>query len=391
MFADWVMLELTSADCMGNMRQLSDKGVEIRNIRVVGELTVRFQLRWHDLKLVRGFCEKKGLKLETLGRTGFLHRISPVFSRPVLLVGLVIMFLLCIYIPEHILFVTVEGNSAIPANQILEAAEECGVRLGVSRRSIRNETLKNQLLSRIPELQWAGINTYGSMAVITVRERQNTPEINELQGYTNIVAERDGVVLSCTITRGTGKISLGQAVKKGDILVSGISDYGISRVTGPAEGEILATTFREIVAITPDFRWQRTETTPQETRFSIRIGKKRINLYKCSGILGGSCVKMKLEYVLTLPGGLTLPFVLIRETVSDSVIRHESLGEDGMAAELTAFARNYLQTSMIAGQIVSASESCRGDAGIRLTGVYNCQEMIGRVRHEEIGVYDETD
>lgn len=31
--------------------------------------------------------------------------------------------------------------------------------------------MKNALLSAIPELQWAGVNTYGCRAVISVRER----------------------------------------------------------------------------------------------------------------------------------------------------------------------------------------------------------------------------
>ena len=36
---------------------------------------------------------------------------------------------------------------------------------------IRSEKVKNSLLQRIPQLQWAGINTDGCVAVISVREK----------------------------------------------------------------------------------------------------------------------------------------------------------------------------------------------------------------------------
>ena len=89
--------------------------------------------------------------------------------RPVLLAGLGILFLLAMYLPSRVLFIRVEGNMQIPDRQILAAAEECGIRFGASRREVRSEKVKNALLSSVPQLQWAGVNTAGCVATISVR------------------------------------------------------------------------------------------------------------------------------------------------------------------------------------------------------------------------------
>ena len=61
-----------------------------------------------------------------------------------------LLLALCMWVPEHVLFLSVEGNSAVPEAKILEAAESAGIRIGISRRAIRNENVKNRLLSAIP-------------------------------------------------------------------------------------------------------------------------------------------------------------------------------------------------------------------------------------------------
>jgi hypothetical protein len=48
-------------------------------------------------------------------------------------------------------------------------------------------------------------------------------------------------------------------------------------------------------------------------RYSILLGKKRINFYKGSGIYDGSCVKMVSQYHLTLPGDYVLPVTVVKE------------------------------------------------------------------------------
>ena len=118
-----------------------------------------------------------------------------------------------------------------------------------------------------------------------------------------------------------------------------------------------------------------------QRKFSLLIGKKRINLYFGSGILDGSCVKIYEESYITLPGGFQLPIALATE----SWIPWET--ETAVAAEtdLSKAAQDYLRGEMIAGRVLEAREEMdHGDECRILTGRYACLELIGQLREEEI-------
>ena len=60
--------------------------------------------------------------------------------------------------------------------------------------------------------------------------------------------------------------------------------------------------------------------------------------------------------------------------------------EAAAQSELKAFVDNYLTSQMVAGRILYAVESVFPQAGGHvLTGQYDCLEMIGRERAEEMG------
>ena len=387
MLRSWVEVELTSADVGAFLRRLTEMGIEIRDVTEKTELTIHFRIPARSLRNAERHCRNWGGKLTVLRMRGTVQ-YAGLIKRPVLICGTVLLLLLALWIPEHILFFSVEGNSAVPQNQILEAAANAGIRFGISRREIRSEPIKNRLLAELPELKWVGINTYGSLAVISVREREPETKTAQPKAVTSIVAARDGIVLTCTATKGTAMTAPGQTVKKDQVLISGYSDLGLTISATRAEGDVYAATTRSLSVKTPETGDQVTGISPCKRRFSLRIGKKRINFYKCSGILGGSCVKMKREYVLTLPGGLSLPIALIEETVSARTTQPISVEPDQIFEEMKRFVSDYLCSTMIAGQIAGRSESVSQDSGITFRGIYSCHEMIGRVRDEEIGVYN---
>ena len=96
-----------------------------------------------------------------------------------------------------------------------------------------------------------GVNTSGCVATVSVRERTD-PEVTEQDSaVSNIVASRDGFIVSATVTRGNFLCRVGQSVKAGQVLISGYTDCGICIQATRAEGEIYAQTSRDFAAVTP--------------------------------------------------------------------------------------------------------------------------------------------
>ncbi len=377
-----VTLELTSADPMGTMNALQKANIPILDLEKKTELQYSFSIYRKFVKKIKKITEKRGDSLKIQGKEGLFWTVTELRKRPVLVLGLLAVLIFSLWVPSRVFFVRVEGNSAVPSKQIIQQAQLAGIGFGASRRQVRSEKMKNNLLNIMPQLQWAGVNTYGCVAVITVRERNDLQKEEAKPGVSSIVAACDGIVREMTVTKGSALCKPGQAVKAGQVLVSGYTDCGLYIQATRAEAEIFGQTQRNLTALFPTDYDVRTEKTAVIKKYSLLIGKKRINLSKDSGILGAGCAKIESEYYVTLPGGFQLPVALIVE----QFISYDTVtaSEENAEPVLQDFAESYLLQQMTAGKIEHSAEVYTELTGAyRLDGSYSCYEMLGISRIEE--------
>ena len=383
--AGMMEVELTSADPAAALRSISSAGIPTFQMRQDGELTLVFSVTRFDFRKLRKLADKRGEKLTVRRRYGIFWAMKRLEKRPVLIGGVSILLAAALFLPSRIFFIRVEGNAAVPTRQILSEAEKCGIVFGASRRTVRSEKMKNALLASIPELQWAGINTKGCLAVISVREKTSAEQKDSEPAVSGIVACRDGVIVSCTVEKGNTLCKVGQAVRKGELLVSGYTDCGISIRATRSVGEIFAQTSHTLDVVTPGEYAVKGEITGSGKRYALLIGKKRINFYKDSGISNTTCDKMSEVKPCTLPGGFTLPVALVTEQWISYKTHSEPVVPDAARILLEKFSQNYLKRQMIAGEILHSNSQVVADDEIyRLNGRYACCEMIGREKSGEI-------
>ncbi len=364
-----VRLRLTSADCLGRLRALS-REIQLEDVRWNSELTAEFRVARRDAKHI---AVREGETLELLEATGYPAWGKRIWQWKYLIAWVLVLGLATAWLPGRLLFFTVEGNGDIPARLVLEAAEEAGLYFGASRRAVRSEKVKNHLLYAIPELRWAGVNTNGCNAAITVRPR-SLDETAEALPDGDIVAVRDGVVTEIFPEAGTVLVKPGQAVRAGQILISGSTDVGLLTRTDRASGEVYGLTRREISAKLPESVTVRRKSGGERRRFALLIGKKRIYFTNDSGILDTTCGKMVTVNYLELPGGFRLPVALVTEcyTPCETAVTGRA-GED----QLLSAARDYALETMRAGTILGETASLDGNS---LRVVYECRELLGAFR-----------
>ena len=389
-FSKWMQstieVEMISAEPLKIMNRINQAGIKVQDLETGNKFAVHFRIRRSDYGQLRKIVHPYGGKITIKGVSGIYWPLHSLLHRPILACGLLLLFALTLYIPTRVLFVKVIGNESVPERIIVDAAAECGIHFGAARRSLRSEKVKNALLEQLPQLQWLGVNTKGCVAEIYVHEKDTGEKPEKQLRISSIIASRDGVIKSLYVSRGTPQCAPGQVVKAGELLVSGYSDCGICIHGTEAEGEIYAETKHNFVAITPEVYQYRVENPSVSKKYSLIIGKKRINLYKGSGILDTTCGKMYEEYYITLPGGFQLPIGL--ETVSNThpaVTESTRMPEDYTSGILREFSDKYLKRNMIAGEILRSDYGWEfRDGAVWLHGEYICREMIGRVRIEEI-------
>ena len=378
-------VELTSADISNILSAVNRSGIHLYSVEYVSDITSRMKISRHDYPLFQQIVYAKGCELSIIGKIGIYWSAKRLLCRPILVLGLMVLMLMALFMPGRVYFIQVDGNVDLPDKFILSEAESCGIHFGASREIIRSEKVKNALLAQIPELQWAGVNTKGCVAVISVREKTKTKEIPDKKSISRIIADRDGVIVSCTTEQGNSLCSVGQAVRKGDVLISGYTDCGLSIRACRAIGEVYAQTNRQITTISPRKYRLQSEILYSEEKIALVIGKKRINFYKDSGILGATYDKMSCEKKLTLPGGFFLPVSVITENwtvYKDSPVEYLPNAAKGL---LEVFSKSYLTQSMVAGRILQEQLDHSNDEDIFcMQGNYACLEMIGREQQEEI-------
>ena len=386
--AGTVTVELTSAEPERILGDIAHNNIEVWDVQRSSSLIMIFRIERRAFVKVQEIVTRAGGTLKKLGLHGVYYRVVLWRKRPVVLGVALLLLLASVYVPGRILFVQVVGNDSVPSRLIMETAAQFGLEFGASRRQVRSERIKNELLGAIEELEWVGVNTSGCTATITVRERKLQPE--EAQGkICNVVAAADGIIDSITLTRGMLLCKPGQAVRAGQLLVSGYSDLGICTRAMEAEAEIYALTRHEQRAVLPADTLLRQQQEETKVRYSIVIGKKRINLYSDSGILPSTCGKMTQVIWLRLPGGQTLPAALVIQKFTRYQTQQLNRQEEQVSTMLEDAAERHLLETAVAGQILTQRSQLQLQGNrYEFIGSYECREMIAR---QDDGVYLEGD
>jgi len=381
-----IRIQVISADIPYLMTKMSQAGVMLSQIQYEDRLTIRASVGPNEWKNLRQWLDRYGCRWQIVEDSTLKFLWRKMKQNCILLTGGIILILLTLILPRFVLFTQVSGNREISESVIIDTLKRCGFSAGMPKSQLHTEQLKNAVLDAMPELEWIGIQTSGCVAQITVKEGERIKNIkNDEKNVGNITALIEGVVLSATAERGTVLVSPGDAVQKGQILISGYTDCGIILRAQKPEGEVFAQTIRDIHAVCPGFQTKRLEKTKEVQHFSLRIGKKLIKFYKDSGIYPGSCVKMYSEEYWELPGGYRLPIAWVVERVAYYETAEESVSSDVMHKQLLYCAKKQLQEMMIAGTILDAQAdyTILQDVG-SLCCRFTCQESIGQYIGEEI-------
>lgn len=323
-------------------------------------------------KKIRSVAKKSGMKVRIKTKHGlpfFLNRHS---HRVGIIAGIFICIALISVLSTRIWSVDVTGNIRVPAEKITDVFENLGIKKGVPAGSIDIKTVEIEALRQLPEISWLNINIDGSSARIEVRETEEIKEKNESEEPSDIVASRDGQIVILRPFSGTQEQKIGNAVLKGDLLISGISENKDLTVTFcKASGYVVARTNRKISACQ-----QR------------KISAKRILESKTSYILdflvftvplgriGNNAFREKSGVVIN---GVTLPVSIIKCRENQYEESEITLGkkEASMLATLNFFENctsefRYLKTE---NGSVTVKQTANG---FLIEGEFVCLENIGK-------------
>lgn len=283
---------------------------------------------------------------ETLGIYG---KILGLKNKTALAISLSIVILLCILSQNVIWNVRIDGNESISDSEIILELENCGLSVGDFWHSVDRSLVEAEVLADYPKLAWININRRGSVAYVDVIEKEGQEILPEVSKCTNIVASEDCIIEGITVKCGVAVVKVGDVVKKGDLLISGVLPLELGGGFCIAQGEV-----KGRVADRVDVEVKRSEEIKivkkeRLAKVTLNFFNFSINIFKIYGNLDSECDIIEEKETFSLLGNKKLPFSITKEFLSEYEIYEKVYSDD----EITALAGKRL-TSRLFSRLVNA-------------------------------------
>ena len=240
----------------------------------------------------------------------------------------------------------VSGNEKLGDDAILGELSDAGLAVGTLWFSLSQDEVENSLLSTSESIAWVNVNRRGGVAYVVIREKHVPPPEGENTGYSNVVATEDSVITDITVFSGYAKVKVGDTVKAGDILISGIIPDELGGGFVRAAGEVSGRAIRTVSTTLPRSATVNVGSVPQWERCDLYIFNFSINIFKKYRKSYDECAIIEEDTEFRLPGGAKLP-VKIRNTYVSQIETEEVVYTDSELVslangKLTAIRQNLL-------------------------------------------------
>lgn len=197
----------------------------------------------------------------------------------------VLIFSLIVYISGTVIWsIDVTGNSSVSDQYITETLEIAGCSVGTRIKGLDFDDINNRFLIESDGIAWISVNMDGTHANVEVREISEGYKNTDGTVY-NLIASEDGQIERMAAIEGKPVVLIGDIVKKGDLLVSGVIAYNENLLRFESgKGSVFARVSRSFDVEVPFEHTVKKYTGRECVDKSVIFFKNNINLFTNYGI-----------------------------------------------------------------------------------------------------------
>ena len=242
---------------------------------------IKVKILKSDFKEIRNIARKTKCKVKIKKKSGIPFVINKYRKRKIFAIAALVIAIFIFIITKFVWNVEIKGNKNIDSDEIKSLIAEFGVYEGKLKSDINIEKINNLIRLNRNDIAWIGITLKGTNAIVEIEETIEKPEIIEKDKVCNIVAAEDAIISKIIVQNGTARVTVGDKVKKGDLLVEGIMEgiYTESRKVH-AEATIFGKIICEKEKKEPFLQSEKIKTGNQEEKIEICINNFKINFNK---------------------------------------------------------------------------------------------------------------
>ena len=209
-----------------------------------GEERCTFTTSIEDFYNLKPIVRKTRPHIRLVKKSGFPFVLREILKHQFFIAGVVLFVTVMLVLGRFIWNIRLEGNYMNSDDTLYKYLSKSGITYGARISGIDCEALEAQIRRDFDDIIWVSAAIHGTSLEIDVRE--NSDEVVDVPegSPSNIVALYDGTVYSIIVRNGTPAVKPLSAVKKGDVLISGIvttlneSSEPIKQEAVYADGEV---------------------------------------------------------------------------------------------------------------------------------------------------------
>lgn len=187
---------------------------------------ISLKIYCRDFRKLRKIRLKSGVSIKITDKKGIHFTLRENRKRKILIVGLLVSLLFMNLTNLFVWSIEVKNTENIGAVEIREAVKSLGLDFGTFVPLYDEIQSGREAVNLFNgKVIWAAINIKGSKATVEMREYFSfESKKDDNNSPCNITADFGGIIISEEVYSGVAAVNSGSAVKKGDILISGISE-----------------------------------------------------------------------------------------------------------------------------------------------------------------------
>lgn len=293
----YVSLSAERARAHEIMNLCMERGYVYRDLRFEGD-RIYFNCSLGTAKKLSDVCGARGIEIVRLRERGVPSLLGRYRRRYGFFAGLALFAAIFFLSGTVIWGIKIDGNARLSEREVLTELRRCGLSVGSRKSGLDVSAIENRVLIESDEISWISVNIIGTVAEVEIREIE-VEEEREQYLASNIVAARDGQIELFEDVRGNIVLNIGDYVRKGELIVSGLYDSQTQGIRyTDAKGRVLARTERDISVSIP-FKYEKKRYTGKVfTEKYLIFFEKEIKFYTNAGNLYASCDTIDtVEYI----------------------------------------------------------------------------------------------
>ena len=302
-----------------------------------------------------------------------------------LFAGVFVVILLYLWLSGFVWDVRIEGSESGCEDKVIAELADCGLCVGARWRKIDKNKVEINLLSVSDSVSWININRRGCVAYVTVADKTTYEEQEKNDGYASVISAVDCIIEEITVERGVAMVKVGDSVKKGQVLISGVIPTELGGGCCYAEGNVVGR-FSDYVSV------KISEKTTEKVygRMSIESCYVEffgfsINIFKKYGNLSSKCDIIEKKENLKLFCGKKLPISVTKSYVMPYYERQRTLSCDEMTKSATRLLNDEIAFRTKERDIIRIkTEGDFTDFGYVMSAALVCRGNVGQIREFEV-------